>query len=67
MKIDIVKEIKDIVKEIEEFGVCFIGTAEVQGFTYFRRFELVQREWRKNHETILVFDLDTGICWEILH
>lgn len=56
---------KDIIRDIENFGECFIGTADVQGLTVFRRFKRLQKEWQKNHNTVLAYDSHTGICWEI--
>ena len=56
---------KAIINEIEVFGQCFIGTAEVQGMKVFKRFNRVQREWQKSHNTVLAYDSETGICWEV--
>ena len=56
---------KDIIRDIENFGECFIGTVDVQGLTGFRRFKRIQKEWQKNHNTVLAYDSHTGICWEI--
>lgn len=56
---------KEIINEIESFGKCFIGTAEVQGIKVFKRFKKIQKEWCKNHKTVLAYDCKTGICWEV--
>lgn len=56
---------KEIINEIEMFGECFIGTAEVQGMKVFKRFNKIQNEWKKNHNTVLAYDFETGICWEV--
>ena len=56
---------KEIIKEIENFGECFIGTAEVQGMKVFKRFNKLQREWQNSHNTVLAYNAETGICWEV--
>ena len=58
--------IKEIVNEIENFGECFIGTAEVQGPKVFKRYETVRRAYEKKHPgATLAYDSETGICWEV--
>lgn len=58
--------IKEIVKEIENFGECFIGTAEVQGLKVFKRYEKVRRAYEKGHPgAALAYNSETGICWEV--
>lgn len=58
--------IKDIIKDIEDFGECFIGTCDVQGVKVFKRYERVRREYEKNHHgKTLAYDSETGICWEV--
>lgn len=55
---------KEIINEIESFGECFIGTAEVQGMKVFKRFNRIQKEWQRTNNTVLAYDSVTGICWE---
>lgn len=56
---------KEIIKNIEEFGECFIGTLEVQGTTVFKRFNRVRKEYEKLYPgKTLAYDSETGICWE---
>lgn len=58
--------IKEIIKDIEQFGECFIGTAEVQGAVVFKRFTRVRREYEKLHQNkTLAYNSETGICWEV--
>lgn len=57
---------KEIIREIEQFGECFIGTAEVQGPTVFRRYNRIRKEYEKLHPNkVLAYNAETGICWEI--
>ena len=55
---------KEIIRDLENFGECFIGTAEVQGMKVFKRFQRLQREFEKLHPgKTLAYDSVTGICW----
>ena len=56
---------REIIREIENFGECFIVTLEVQGMKVFKRFNRIQNEWKKNHDTVLAYNAETGICWEV--
>lgn len=57
---------KEIIREIENFGECFIGTEEVQGAVVFKRYNRVRREYEKLHlNKTLAYDSETGICWEV--
>ena len=57
---------KEIIKEIETFGECFIGTVDVQGLKVFQRFNRVRREYEKIHPNkTLAYNSETGICWEV--
>lgn len=56
---------KEIIREIEVFGECFIGTAEVQGMKVYKRFNKVQKEWQKSHNSVLAYNSETGIVWEV--
>ena len=56
---------KEIIKDIENFGECFIGTVEVQGTKVFKRYNKVRKEWEKNRNSTLAYNAETGICWEV--
>lgn len=60
------KMTREIIREIERFGECFIGTVDVQGVTVFKRYNRVRREYEKLHPNkTLAYDSETGICWEV--
>lgn len=57
---------KEIIRDIENFGECFIGTLEVQGEVVFKRYNRVRKEWeRKYPNSTLAYNAETGICWEV--
>lgn len=57
---------KEIIREIEQFGECFIGTVEVQGAAVFKRFNRVRRAYEQKHPSkTLAYNAETGICWEV--
>ena len=55
---------KEIIRDIEVWGECFIGTMEAQGMTAYRRYMKVKREFEKVHPgSVLAWDSESGICW----
>lgn len=58
------KKMKEIIRELEEFGECFIGTTAVQGAEAYKRFRKVEKAWNKIHASNpLAWDAETGIVW----